>query len=105
MAPLEASGGHRICAKPEQRGDVLALPCGGLVLGNRLNLQQGDLGVLGGARFGGGLPHLLDGLGKGARELETRGTALSLLAKGLALGFTQRKGLAALAGLGAALGA
>jgi hypothetical protein len=82
---------------------VLALPCGGLVLGNRLDLKQGDLGVLGGARFGGGLPNLLDGLGKGASELETLGAALSLLAKGLPIGFTQCKGLAGLAGIGAAL--
>ena len=47
-----------------------------MVLGNRLDLKQGDLGVLGGARFGGGLPNLLDGLGKGASELETLGAAL-----------------------------
>lgn len=82
---------------------MLALPCRGIVLGNRLDLQQGDLGGLGGARFGGGLSYLLDGFGTGARELETLGAALSLLAKGLPIGFTQCKGLAVLAGIGAAL--
>ena len=84
---------------------MLALPCGGLVCGNRLDLQQGDLGGLGGARCGGGLPHLLDGLGTGARELETLSAAVSLLAKGLPIGCTPCQGLAVRAGLEAALGA
>ena len=103
VAPREASGRHLVLGEPAPRGPVVALRRRGLVLRDRLELKQGDLGVLGTARFGGGLAPLSVGLGKGAGELEPLGPALSLRAKSLPIGLTQRERLAALAGVGAAL--
>jgi hypothetical protein len=104
-APRQASGGPRLVAQPEPRGPGLALPWGGLVLGNRLALPPGDRGGRGGAWCGGGRPPLRDGRGQGARELAPLGAAWERRAQGRPLGCTPCTGRAGRAGLGAALGA
>lgn len=105
MAPCEASRGHRVLGEPEQLGDGLLLRGRDLVFWNCLALQQAHQRVLGAALCAVCLPSLCHHLGNRARQPESRGPVVQLLAQGLTLGLTACERLTALAGIRATFGA
>jgi hypothetical protein len=103
MAPFEAQGGDCILGKAKQVGHVLALCRGGLVLRNRLDLEQRDFRVFEMPFFRRRLSNFFHHVGKRTSQLEPLRPTLQLLAKRLPIGFTEGECLAALTGVGATL--